>query len=145
MGPVASGFYPWPPLFLIYTNDLPRSSSKLTFYSFADDTNSHYECNNLDMLQRTVKKELRKVKTRLDVNKLSLNIDETNLKICKSRQHPSTEAVRITVRIKIGNLTIKKISYVKFLGVLLDGNLSWKYHLTELSKSLLEPVACSSK
>ena len=45
-----------PLLFLIYINDLPRSSSKLTFYLFADDTNIYYESNNLDMLQRTVKK-----------------------------------------------------------------------------------------
>ena len=31
---------------------------------------------------------------------------------------------------------IKQTSYVKFLGVLLDENLSSKYHLTELSKKL---------
>ena len=31
---------------------------------------------------------------------------------------------------------MKQTCYVKFLGVLLDENLSWKYHLTELSKKL---------
>ena len=77
----------------------------------------------------------------LDVNKLSLNIDKTNFTIFKSPQHPLAEAVSI----KIGNLPIRKTCYVKFLGVLLDENLSWKYHLTELSKNLLEPVVCSSK
>ena len=121
-----------PLLFLIYINDLPRSSSKLTFYLFADDTNIYYESNNLDMLQRTVKIELKKVKMWLDVNKLSLNIDKTNFIIFKSPHHSITEAVSI----KIGNLPIRKTSYVKFLGVLLDENLSWKYHLTELSKKL---------
>ena len=40
------------------------------------------------------------------------------------------------MNIKIGNLPVKKTCYVKFLGVLLDQNLSWKYHLTELSKKL---------
>ena len=36
--------------------------------------------------------------------------------------------------VKIGNLPVKKSCYDKFLGVLLDENLSWKYHWTELSK-----------
>ena len=84
----------------------------------------------------------------LDVNKLSLSIDKTNFIIFKSPQHPHAEAVSI----KIGNLPIRKTCYVKFLGVLRDENLSWKYHLTELSKShnsnyhyVLEPLLCQHK
>ena len=70
------------------------------------------------MLQRTVNKELKKVKMWLDVNKLSLNIDKTNYIILKSPQHSITEAVSI----EIGNLPIRKTSYVKFLGVFQDAN-----------------------
>ena len=66
-----------PLLCLIYINDLPISSSKLSFYLFADDTNIYFETNNLDILQRVVNKELKKVKVWLDVNKLSLKIDKT--------------------------------------------------------------------
>ena len=110
-----------PLLFLIYINDLPRASSKLTFYLFADDTNIYYESKNLDLLQRTVNKELKKVKMWLDVNKLSLNIDKTNFIIFKSPQHPLAEPVSI----KIGNLPIRKTCYVKFVGVL-DENFSWE-------------------
>ena len=35
-----------PLLFLLYINDLPRSSKKLIFRIFADDTNSFYSSNN---------------------------------------------------------------------------------------------------
>ena len=66
----------------------------------------------------------------LDVNKLSLNIDKTNFIIFKSPECLSPETATIT----IGNLPVKWTCYVKFLGVLLDENLSLKYHLTELSK-----------
>ena len=121
-----------PLLFLIYINDLPLSSSKLDFYLFADDTNKYYEVESLHHLQNVVNKELKKVKIWLDVNKLSLNIDKTNFIIFKSPQNSAPE----TVSIKIGNLPIKQTCYVKFLGVLLHKNLSWKYHLTELSKKL---------
>ena len=68
----------------------------------------------------------------LDINQLALNIDKNNFVIFKSPQH----SCPVTVSIKIGNLPIRKTCYVKFLGVLLDENLSWKYHLTELSKKL---------
>ena len=121
-----------PLLFLIYINDLPLSSSKLAFYLFADDTNIYYESESLDQLQSVVNRELKKVKMWLEVNKLLLNIDKTNFIILKSPQHFSPE----TVSIKIGKFPIKPTCYVKFLGVLLDENLSWKYHLTELSKKL---------
>ena len=121
-----------PLLFLIFINDLPLSSSKLGFYLFADDTNIYYEAESLDQLQNVVNNGLKKVKKWLDVNKLSLNIDKTNFIIFKSPQH----SVSGTVDIKIGNLAIKQTCYVKFLGVLLDENLSWKYHKSELSKRL---------
>ena len=57
----------------------------------------------------------------LYVNKLSLNIDKTNFIIFKSPQHFFSG----TVNIKIVNLAIKQTFYVKFLGVLLDENLSY--------------------
>ena len=41
--------------FLICINDLPQSSSKLVFYSFADDTNIYFEAENLNLLQQTIK------------------------------------------------------------------------------------------
>ena len=108
-----------PLLFLIYINDLPLSSSKLAFYLFADDTSIYCESDDIHHLQRIVKTELKKVKTWLDVNRLSLNMDKTNFVILKSPQHYFTEVINI----KIGKLSIKQTKYVKFLGVLLDENL----------------------
>ena len=61
-----------PLLFLIYINDLPNASKKLTFYLFADDTNIYYECKDLYNLNKIVNKELKFVKKWFDANKLSL-------------------------------------------------------------------------
>ena len=121
-----------PLLFLIYINDLPNVSNKLNFYLFADDTNIYCESKNVPDLIRIVNKELRSVKKWLDANKLSLNIDKTNYIIFHS---PSVNIPSDAV-IKIGKKHIKRVKFVKFLGLPLDEHLSWKYHLSELSKKL---------
>ena len=121
-----------PLLILIYVNDLPNASKKLSFYLFADDTNIYYESEDFSKLIKTANKGLRSLKKWLDANKLSLNIDKTNYIIF----HSSTVKVPSDFAIKIGKKHIKRVRFVKFLGLLLDEHLSWKYHLSELSKKL---------
>ena len=45
----------------------------------------------------------------------------------------------------MGRKKIKQESCVKFLGLLLDSNLSWKFHLTELLKKLARTVGLFHK
>ena len=111
-----------PLLFLVYINDLPNASKKLTFYLFADDTNIYYESKDLSNLIKIVNRELRLVKKRLDANKLSLNIDKTNYIIF----HSSSVKISSTFDIKIGKKRIERAKSVKFLGLLLDEHLNWK-------------------
>ena len=47
-----------PLLFLLYINDLPNCSSKLSFRNFADDTNMFYTSNNLHNLESVMNEEL---------------------------------------------------------------------------------------
>ena len=121
-----------PLLFLIFNNDLPSVSKYLTFYLFADDTDIYFESPELSKIEKVVNRELRKVRKWLEANRLALNVDKTNFVIFRSKQRKFTEHIVL----KIGNKKIKQESYVKFLGVVLDSNLSWKFHLAELSKKL---------
>ena len=109
-------------------------SKYLTFYLFADDTNIYFESPELSKIEKVVNRELRKVRKwlRLEANRLALNVDKTNFVIFHSQQRKLTDHIVL----KIGNKNIKQESYVKFLGVLLDSNLSWKSRLAELSKKL---------
>ena len=121
-----------PLLFLIFINDLPNVSKLLTFFFLADDTNIYYESSDLLNIQKVVNRELRKIRKWLEANRLALNIDKTNFVIFHSHQHKLTDHIVL----KFGRKRIKQESCVKFLGLLLDSNLSWKFDLTELSKKL---------
>ena len=123
-----------PLLFLLYINDLPSISKKLTFYLFADDTNIYFESSDLLHLQKTVNKELRKVRKWLESNRLALNIDKTNFVIFRS----AGKEICDNITIKIGNKKIHRENHVRFLGVLLDSALSWKTHITNFPKNFLE-------
>ena len=78
--------------FLLYINDLPKVSKKLTFFLFVDDTNIYYESSSLLDIQKSVNRELRKVRKWLGSNHLALNLDKTNFVIFRSTQNkPETQ------------------------------------------------------
>ena len=62
-----------PLLFLVYINDLPKSSRKISFQIFADDTNIFFSSKNIANKESTVNEELMNVKKYCDVNKLPIN------------------------------------------------------------------------
>ena len=104
----------------------------MTFYLFAYDTNIHYESSDLLNIQKIVNRELRKVRKWLEANRLVLNIDKTNFVIFHSQHRIITDCIAL----KIEKKKIRQEFSVRFWGVLLDSTLSWKNHLTELSKKL---------
>ena len=123
-------------LFLIHINDLPNVSKYLSFYLFADDTNIYFKSHDLAHLQKIMNRELKKVRKWLDANRLSLNIDKTNFVVF----HSPHKKIDDPVVIRFGRKKIKRENCVKFLSILLDANLSWKYHVNELSKKLSRTI-----
>ena len=113
-------------------NDLPNVSKTLIFYLFADDTNIYYESKNLSDLIKIVNREVIFAKEWLDANNLFLNIDKANCIIfqCSDSNTP------FLTTIKIGKKHIKRVKFVKFLGLLLDEHLTWKCHLSDPSRRL---------
>ena len=67
----------------------------------------------------------------MDCNKLALNIEKANYVLF----HSPKKANRFNSS-QIWQKNITRAKYVKFLGVLVDEHLSWKYHICELRKKL---------
>ena len=131
-----------PLLFLVYLNDICNSSNLLDFFLFADDTNLLYADRSLKNLEITVNKELAKVSDWLIANKLTLNIKKSNFVIFRPRQKKLT--LQLTIRLFDNNLqrlvTLDCKNYVKYLGVLIDDHLSWKYHIDHIATRISKTV-----
>ena len=78
--------------------------------------------------------ELINVYDRLPSNKLSLNVKKTNFVIF----HPSQKRLNYKLNLKIYDnnrthfISLESKDYVKYLGVLIDSNLTWKHHISHI-------------
>ena len=71
----------------------------------------------------------KKVTAWLTANKLSLNISKTNFIIFKSNR----KKLKSKANVIINKHTIDQVKYTKFLGIYIDEELSWKYHIYHIA------------
>ena len=123
-----------PLLFLLYINDITESSKILQFYLFADDTTIFYSDKTNPETEALLNTELSKVSDWLAANKLSLNVGKSNF---LHFHHGNTKHL---INIKIDDTSVEEKESTKYLGVILDNQLSWKSHIqiikTKLSKAI---------
>jgi len=77
----------------------------------------------------------------LMANKVSLNIDKTNFIIF----HPPQKVKGHIVKLTISNREIMQEKFIKYLGLLIDSHLSWKYHILHISKKIKLCIGILSK
>ena len=115
-----------PLLFLLYINDMPFISRFINYILFADDTTGLYKSPSLDEAYSTIQKELDMLSTWFSSNKLLINITKTNYILFTTRQReqfiPNEESHKLT----LSSTDIIKKNVVKFLGLHLDKNVSFK-------------------
>ena len=109
-----------PLLFLIYINDLPNSSEKLSFKIFADDTNVFASARDLEHVMNS---ELAKVKRWCDINKLSINMTKANFMIVKSTRKKDIP-ISLNIRKSDGSFySFERKQCIKYLGVMIGDSL----------------------
>ena len=128
-----------PLLFLLYINDLPAASS---FYIklFADDTFLCLQNKDINVLEKEVNLEIQKVCAWLNCNKLTLNISKSKymLTLRNKRSRPSIE-------VKINEKILEECDSYKYLGVIIDRNLSWNCHIEHICKKITKACGYFSK
>ena len=115
-----------PLLFSLYVNDIQYCSRKLKFFLFADGTNVLYSHDNLKTLELIVNTELHNLLNWLTANKLTLNRKKSNFVIFR----PYRKRLNYLPQINIfdseenTNVTLEHKNCIKYLGLLIDENLS---------------------
>ena len=125
-----------PLLFIIYINDIIYVSSMLKLILFADDTNLLLHDKDLQNLMSNANTEIQKISDWLKVNKLSLNIKKTHYILFHSRQRKLTQKPEL----KIDNCPIENVTSTKFLGIIINENLSWSNHISVLSNKISKNI-----
>ena len=136
-----------PLLFLIYMNDIQYSSTKFKFFLFADDTNILYADKHLRSLESVANAELTKVYEWLTANRLTLNIKKSNYVIFRPYQKTLIFQPKIYMydNEKQSQSKLECNEYVKYLGMLLDKNLSFKNHIDLITIKISKTVGMIAK
>ena len=130
-----------PLLFLLYINDLAFVSPKLFAVLFADDSNFFCTGKDLPSLINTVNNELKYVVEWLNANKMSLNVDKTHFMIF----HSKGKKIHCDENVQIMGNIISKVETTKFLGVIIDSNLSWNQHIGYVSSKISKNIGIVRK
>ena len=123
-----------PTLFIMYINDIVKSSKIMKFVLFADDTNIIISGQNREQLLKQITNEMNKLKRWFNVNKLSLNLNKTKFMLFGKRK------TDVAVQIRVDDITIERVQQNVFLGVVIDDKLSWKPHINYLRKKVAKCV-----
>ena len=126
-----------PLFFLLYINDLSRSSMFFKYILFADDTNIFASGKTKRALYRKVRGELGKLSNWFAHNKLTLNYSKTEY-IDFSKPVVGSSDHNFTLNID-GN-KIRKVNETKFLGVLIDNKVSWRGHIKGVVKRIRQTM-----
>ena len=81
-------------------------------------------------METNISQELVNVHVWLSANKLSLNIEKSNFVIF----HPYQKKSQIDISLSINGRYLKKVDYIRYLGVFIDSHLSWKYQVDYIAK-----------
>ena len=129
-----------PILFLLYTNDL-ENASNFAINLFADDTCLSLSHNNINELQIQSNIEAAKIHEWFLANRLTTNSKKASNFILSDYIGDNNP----NFKIKMGNVLLKRVKSVKYLGVMLDENITWSEQIEYLSTKLSRSAGIFSK
>ena len=128
-----------PLLFIAYVNDLYSASNILKPIMFADDTNLFCSGKHIETLFQTANIELEKMAIWFQANKPFLNESKTKFTLVNKSWGKDNLPLKLPI-LKINNFEIKRTTSIKFLGIMVDENLTWNNHIHILENKLSKNI-----
>jgi len=103
---------------------------------FADDTNLFVSSQSIDevtAIANTCISKLNKL-TWFLANKVSLSLDKT----CFSVFGVHENNARCKVQLRLDHVTLKHVNCCKYLGIIIDNNLTWLEHIDNVYNKILK-------
>ena len=124
-----------PLLFILYVNNFRNCLNFSTNVSFADDTNIFVTDKNIQSVYSKTNLELKNIDEWMTANKLTVNSVKTKYLFFTLRK--SNYSVANTLfKVHFKNNTIKKVSSIHFLDVIINKNLTWKEHMNMIKQKI---------
>ena len=118
-----------PLLFLIFVNDHHKMKKYFDPIMFADNRNLFYSHKNTKTLFQMVNSELKLVNEWFLANKLSLNAKKKTKYLIFHKLLMCDSLPSQLPTMTFNNIEIKRENSIKFLGVIIDENVTWKNHI----------------
>ena len=127
-----------PLMFLIFVNDLPDVVSKCTVNLYADDTTIYYANKDPKEVTNTLNADLSSIVDWIERNRLKMNINKTQLMILgrKACEHQCDQLC-----VNVRGINVAKSDQIKYLGVTVDSDLSWKAHIAKIRQKAFAALA----
>jgi hypothetical protein len=119
-----------PLLFIIYINDLSCTLEE-NLIMYADDCSVKLTGSSANDLKHQTKTCLEEMHRWFQNNRLTLNIKKTNYIIFNSKHDMEVENIELD-----DHSRVQRTSHSKLLGITMDENLRWSYHVNEVCNKI---------
>ncbi len=137
--PQGGGSILGPLLFVVFLNDLQlHVDSSLDMY--ADDSTLGASGKTIEDLEVKLNSHMAKVNKWCKDNKMAINCDKTKVMLITTFQKKA-KLDSTHVSVICNNTELENVNSNKLLGVIIDKNLTWKFHIHKTAKSICRNIA----